>query len=40
MRLNPRFSVSAYERYIGSNTKDPSREKRIADALRQAGVPE
>ena len=40
LRLNKRFSVSAYERYIGSNTRNPDREKQIADALRKAGLPE
>ena len=40
LRLNKRFTISAYERYVASNTKDPSREQRLTAALRKAGLPE
>ena len=40
LRLNKRFTISAYERYVASNTKDPSREQRLTASLRKAGLPE
>ncbi len=40
LRLNANFTVSAFERYFASNTKDPTREKRLSAALRKAGLPE
>ena len=40
LRLNKNFTVSAFERYFASNTKDPSRERRLSSGLRKAGLPE
>jgi len=40
LRLNKNFTVSAFERYFASNTKDPSRERRLSLGLRKAGLPE
>jgi TolB-like protein/class 3 adenylate cyclase/cytochrome c-type biogenesis protein CcmH/NrfG len=40
LRLNNRFTVSAYERYAMGNTKNENDVRRMAAALRNAGLPE
>ncbi len=40
LRLNSRFTVSAYERYAMGNTKNGNDVRRMAAALRNAGIPE
>ncbi len=40
LRLNSRFTVSAYERYAMGNTKNGNDVRRMAAALRNAGLPE
>jgi adenylate cyclase len=40
LRLNSRFTVSAYESYAMGNTKNGNDVRRMAAALRNAGIPE